>query len=100
MSGRRRLHELLPSDVLLRELALELQVEGFRMEDYSSPPGTFPGAQFTTHMVGVGGQSRDPVLCSGVTVVLPRLDQLLQALYSPSPRGRSALFAGTVSSGC
>jgi len=60
MRARRRLHEILPSDVLLTELALELQVEGFRLEDYSSPPGTFPGAHFTTHMVGVGGAEQGP----------------------------------------
>lgn len=46
--------------MLLRELTLELQVEGFRMEDYSSPPATFPGVQFTTHMVGVGGAEQGP----------------------------------------
>jgi len=60
MSGRRKLHEIMSSEVLLRELALEFQVEGFRMEDYSSPPGTFPGAQSTAHMVAVGGAEQSP----------------------------------------
>jgi AraC family transcriptional regulator len=53
MSGRRRLHDLLPSDALLRDLTLEAQAEGFRMEDYTVPPGTLPAIQFTNHMIGV-----------------------------------------------
>jgi hypothetical protein len=60
MSGRRRLHDLLPSDAILRDLTLEAQAEGFRMEDYTVPPGTLPAAQFATHMIGVGEAVHGP----------------------------------------
>src|SRR5262245_41909322 len=60
MLVRRRLHELLPSNALLSNIALEVQAEGFRMEEYRSRPGTLPEIQFASHMVGVGGAEQGP----------------------------------------
>ena len=52
---RKRLDEVLPSGVSRESLGLDAYARGFRMENYESAPGTFPAAEFTTHMIGVGG---------------------------------------------